>query len=100
MPYSSRPLSRLADDLDGMHARCATLADMSFGLSMIFAALVVVAAAGGLWLREPLLATSAGFAFAAAAAFVVMGDALSRAAAEVPRVRVAVESTPTPRHRA
>jgi short subunit fatty acids transporter len=100
MSYTSRPLTSLADDLDGLNARCAKLADMSFGLSMLFGALVAVSAAGGLWLHEPLLATSAGFAMAASAAFGLSGQALSRAATQAPRIRVAAATVSKDRRRA
>ncbi len=90
MSYASRPLTSLAEDLDGLHARCARISDMSFGLSLIFAALVVASVGGGLWLREPLLATSAGFALVATAAFGVVGQTLARAAEQAPRLRIAV----------
>lgn len=99
MSYSSRPLTSLADELDGLHKRCAVLADMSFGLSLIFAALVAVTAAGGLWLREPLLATSAGFALAASAAFGLWGQSLARAAAQAPRIHAAVAASRADRWR-
>ena len=99
MSYSSRPLKTLANDLDGLHARCADLADMSFGLSMIFAALVVLSVAGGLWLHEPLMASSAGFALAAATAFGLSGRELARAAARAPRIRpAAVNARAVSRH--
>jgi hypothetical protein len=99
MSYSSPPLSHLASDLDALQARCALLADTSFGLSMIFGALAVVSAGGGVWLREPLLATSAGFALAATAAFAVLGEALTRACVRLPRVQ-AVATVPAPSRRA
>ena len=79
MSYSSRPLTSLADDLGGLQARFARLADTSYGLSMIFGALAVVSAFGGIWLDQPLLATSAGFAIVAAAAFALWGHLLARA---------------------
>ena len=90
MSYSFRPVKTLADDLDGLHAHCANLADTSFGLSMIFAALAVLSLAGGLWLHEPMMASSAGFALAAATAFGLGGRELARTTARAPRVRVAV----------
>ena len=88
MPQAPRPLTHLVDDIDDLRARCAGLAETSFGLAMIFATLVLAAAMGGVWLRQPLLATSAAFALVAAAAFVILGDALARAAAQAPKVRV------------
>jgi hypothetical protein len=87
MSYSSRPLLSLKDDLDGLQVRFARLADMSYGLAMIFGALALVSATGGVWLDQPLLATSSGFAIVATAAFGLWGYLLSRACAQRQHLR-------------
>jgi len=89
MSFRSRPLAHLADDLEGVHERCARLSDTAMGLSFLFGVLAAMTVAGGVWAREPLFFMSAGFALAASAAFGLTAHSMARAAAHTPRIRTA-----------
>jgi hypothetical protein len=94
MPFTSRPLAHLANDLEGVHERCAELSVTLTGMSILFGGVGALTALGGLWTREPMFAMSALFALTASVAFGLSAQSLSRAAASTPRIRTAPVTVP------